>query len=218
MKWIFLIPIIILCAACNDEVFVKRPGAEVPEPEEPTTPPEKPDPVFTDSMKIQSFWYRDEPLTVDPDEWVIEGVTHFTNYTASSGVAVIFDNYNSSFVQISNNTYYVYPWAKEQITIPLPGLNEDGVPGFYGSEMVFSPGFSVLPKQFRAGHIERFDLPANSKVTATVYTVRKTVKAVADCKYYNTEFPSSIEDGFWNVSVSVPVKIYVEWSEVTPAE
>ncbi|MDE6371492.1 MAG: hypothetical protein K2K92_08400 [Duncaniella sp.] len=210
--WILLLGTVV--ASCNDEVFVRRPVAEVP----PDVEPDTADPgESTDSMILVSASYNDWPLEVKPEDLVLDAETHFENHTSSSGVGILFDNYNSTLVRISNSTYYVVPWARcGQPSIEIPGLDKEGIPGFYGAEIPFAFGLSVLPHQYMPGHIEHFDLPPHSEVTARICTTRRVVTGRADIIYYNTGFPNSLEKGWVDVQVSVPVDIRVEWSEIKP--
>lgn len=230
MRSAFTVRIVILCmriklitkilllvmalTSCNDEVFVRRPVAEMP----PDAEPDPDDPAeSTDSLMLVSASYNEWPLEVKPEYMVLDAETHFENHTSSSGVGILFDNYNSTLIRISNSTYYVTPWARSgQPSIGIPGLDKEGNPGFYGAEIPFAFGLTVLPHQYMPGHVEYFDLPPHSKVSAKIYTTRSMVTAKADIVYYITGFPNSLEKGWVDVQVSVPVDIRVEWGEVKP--
>ncbi len=219
MKQLLLTYIVILgvlFTACNDMVFVQRPEPEEPPVEEPDPGAE---PEFEDSLMLKSLVYDKSTLRLEDEEIILDATSTFSNHTESWGVTVLYDNYNKSIVTITNSTYYVTPWAKNQDKhIEVPGLDSDGVPGFYGTEIPFSFGTTVIPRQYMAGHMETFDLPPHCKVSATIYTTFRSVTAKADIEYFMTSFPSSIENGWVKVTVWVPVDIRVEWSEVTPAE
>ena len=220
MKFPLLAYIILLCpvlTACNEDVFIDRPEIEEPPVEKPDPDPE-PKPEITDSLHLNSLIYDKSSVTLHEDEYVSEATTIFTNYTQSSGVSILYDNYNYSLVRISNSTYYVIPWAKEQPDVEVPGLDSEGIPGLYGTMIPFAFGVTRIPQQYMPGHIERFDLPPNSKVKATVYTTHRLVTAVANINYYISPYSESLTDGSVNVSVSIPVDIRVEWSEILPAE
>lgn len=210
-----VIPLILL-AACNDEIFIDRPKPEVPPAEEPDISSE---PEFTDSLILVSLVYDKESLILDDEEMVLDAKTTFVNHTPSENMTILYDNYNYSIVRISNTTYYVTPWAtSERLYIEVPGLDSKGVPGFYGTEIPFAFGTTIIPRQYMAGETAEHDVPIHHQITATVYTTYKSVVAKAAIKYYSSSYPSIIEDGEVKVTVSVPVDIYVEWSEITPAE
>ncbi|MBD5356763.1 MAG: hypothetical protein HDR88_07145 [Bacteroides sp.] len=217
IKYIIILPL--LFAACNDDIFVKRQNPEQPPIEEPSIDSE-PKPEVTDSLILTSFVYDKESLTiVDDAEVILDAKTTFVNHTSSKGVWILYDNYNHSIVQIHNNTYYVTPWAKSDMPyVEVPGIDSDGNPGFYGTEIQFAFGTTIIPRQYMAGYKEYFDLPPHSQVSATIYTTYHSVVANADIKYYSSSYPTLIEDGWVTVKVTVPVDIHVEWSEITPAE
>lgn len=206
----------ILLAACNDEVFIDRPKPEKPPVDEPTIDSK---PEFTDSLLLVSLVYDKESLILDSDEMVLDAKTTFVNHTTSEKMTVLYDNYNYSIVRIWNSTYYVTPWStSERLSIEVPGLDSEGVPGFYGTEIPFAFGTTIIPRQYMAGERAEHDVPIHHQITATIYTTYKSVVAKAAIKYYSSDHPSIIEDGEVKVMVSVPVDIRVEWSEITPAE
>lgn len=219
MKKIAILLIIALGLAaygCNRDVFVDSPEPGWSEPAPTPDPGPEPEPVFTDSLVLTDFSYIDGTLEVLPETWVQDATTTFRNYTPSPGVAILMDNYNKALVRVSNSTYYVFPWARLQPEITLPGLDSDGVPGFYGDKMPFAFGFSNIHTSLRAGEREEFPLPSNAQVTVVVYTTYRTVKAKADIGYFNTYTPSSVESGWVDVTVAVPVDITAEWGEIIP--
>ncbi len=212
-----VIPMILL-AACNDNVFIDRPNPEMPPADEPNLDPD-PEPEITDSLILVSLIYDKESLTLDSEEMVLDAKTTFVNHTSSEDMTILYDNYNSSIVMISNNTYYVTPWAKsDRPSIEVPGLDSEGIPGFYGTEIPFAFGTTIIPRQYMAGEKAHHDVPTHHQITATVYTTYKSVFAKAVIKYYSSDYPTIIEDGWVDVTVAVPVDIRVEWSEITPAE
>ena len=211
----FVIPLILL-TACNEEVFIDRPKPENPPADEPTIDSK---PEFTDSLILVSLVYDKESLTLDSEEMVLDAKTTFVNHTPYENMTILYDNYNSSIVRISHTTYYVCPWAtSERLPIEVPGLDSEGVPAFYGTVISFAFGTTIIPRQYMAGERAEHDVPIHHQITATVYTTYKTVIAKATIKYYSSSYPSIIEDGWVKVTVSVPVDIRVEWSEITPAE
>ena len=197
---------------------MSRPPVEIPD--EPDNPDDPDDPYDAGVFMLSSLEYVESTLTLAPDE---DGYTTRTTFINNGpdviNATILFDNYNGSIVRISNSSYYVIPWApaEEQPCVPVPGLDSEGNPGFYGQEVPFTFGKFVLPYQYMEGHTESFSLPGYSKVTAEVEITRRCVEAKADIKYYLTKFPDSFDNGWVVVSVQVPVKIQVEWSEVTPA-
>ena len=221
LPYIIILLLTGVMTACNDEVFVSRPPVEIPDnsddPDDPDTPD---DPYDAGVFMLASIKYNESSLTLGPyEQSFTTGTTFINNGPKAIDVTVLFDNYNGSIVQISNTTYYAIPWAPadEQPCVPIPGLDSDGNPGFYGQEIPFAFGKSILPYQYMAGHTESFSLPAYSKVKADVTVTRCCMEAKADIKYYMSNFPESLDNGWVVVSVQVPVKIQVEWSEVTPA-
>ncbi len=209
---IFFLSLTGALVGCNHYVFVDRP-----EPEEPPVVNPDPDPDMTDSLVLKTLVYNKASLTLTDETWTQEAVITFENHSSSTGVKVLYDNYNSSIVRIFNNTYYVIPWAKKgQPDIDVPGLDSIGVPGFYGTKIPFAFGTSVIPRQFMPGHSESFDLPSDSKVTATVSITYRVVRAHADIEYFMSSYPDSSDSGWIDVRVDVPVDIEVEWSEIIP--
>lgn len=209
----------LLITSCNDDVFVRRPEPEKPIEKPDPEPGPGPDEEFTDSFMLKSIDYQMSTLSIQPEPLVLQSQSNFINYTSNTGVSILFDNYNSTWVKIYNSTYYVLPWAKEQPLIEVPGINADGEAGFFGTKIPFAFGNTYIPAQYMAGHIERFDLPPNSKVTATVTVTRRIVEVRGDISYYIDNYPDpSIVKNWAQVVVTVPVDISVEWGEVTPAE
>lgn len=203
-------------ASCNDEVFVERPKDTPPSTEEPDDPDT---PEMTDSLMLKSFRYLENTLELGENESVYEVTTTIKNFTDSRDIQLSYDRYNNAIVRIYNNTYYVTPWAKSgQPEVEVPGLDADGVPGFYGTKIPFAFGRTIIPGQYKQGEIIHFDLPKNHQVTATAYVTRKAVRAKADIEYNSIEYRNSIMDGWVEVQVEIPVDITIEWSEVTPAE
>lgn len=212
----YIIMIGALFTACNHEVFVERPEVEEPPVDNPEPDP---DPEIADSLILKSFIYDESSLTLASELRVQEAISSFENHTASRGVSVLYNNYNSSIVYISNSTYYAIPWAKTgQPDIEVPGLDSEGVPGFYGTVIPFAFGSTVVPRQYMADHREDFDLPPYSKVTATIYTTYRVVTASADIEFFIASLPSYLDDGRVTVRVAVPVDIKVKWSEITPVK
>lgn len=213
---LFLISILgITLVACNDEVFLRHPEPTEPESPEPEPPDE---PEFTDSLRLISLTYDPTTLEEGHELWTTESKTTFFNHDSEGDMTVLFDNYNHSIIRVFNSTYYAVPWAKSEPIIEIPSFNSELVPGFYGVEMPFAFGSSTVKSQFLAGHQESIHLPADTKVTAIVFTTRKMVMAKADIEYTRIEEPYYKASGWVNVVVWQPVDMRLEWGEITPIE
>lgn len=205
----------IILTSCNNDVFVPRPEEVIPPEENPDSDPK---PEITDSLILKSLTYIDGTLQVNSSlEDVRESKTTFINNGDKIiKVTILFDNYNHSIVKISNSTYYVLSWKEIQPEIEIPGFDARGVPGFYGTKIPFKFGTTSVRCQFLPGHTEQFDLPPFSKVTAMVSTRRKVVTAKAEIIYSHSDYPNSLQTGWADVSVSVPVEMTLSWGEVIP--
>lgn len=214
---IFLIFVLLagcVLTACNDDVFVSRPEPEVPaeEPEDPGEPSD------TNLIYLKTISYNS--VEVAPNDCKFSTTTTIVNRGEATQVHVLYDNYNQSIVTIYNTTCYVHQWApqQEQPWIIIPGLDAEGTPGFYGTEMPFAFGKTIVYRQYMPGHEESHNLPANSQITATIYYTRRMVIGEAEMVYYLAPWIDSPFTGQLTVSVEVPVDIQVEWGEVTPAD
>lgn len=199
--------------SCNDEVFVSRPSEVIPPVENP-----EPEPENKDSLMLRSLTYNIGTLNVEPVGETVRETTFNNNGDKPIEVWVLYDNCNNSLVRISNTTYYVIPWKKEQPYIQIPGLDSFGLPHFGDTEIPFKFGITSVPCQFMSGHTESFVLPPYSKIKAYIYVKRKVVTAKADIVYYISDYPDSLSENWVDVSVSVPVEIRVEWGKIMPIQ
>ncbi len=199
--------------SCNDEVFVSRPAEVIPPEENPDPEPEK-----TDSLELLSLTYDIASLHVEPIGEMVRETIFRNNGGKSIEVNILYDNYNNSLVKITNSTYYVIPWKKEQPDIQIPCIDSFGFPHFDDTEIPFKFGITSVPHQFMVGHMESYEIPPYSKVSAQIYVKRKVITAKADIIYYISGFPDSLSYNWVDVSVSVPVGIRVEWSDVSPIQ
>lgn len=201
-------------AACNHDVFVEPALPENPDPG-PDKPEEPDEP--TGELILESGEYDLATLASDPaDVYTFESKSTFFNHDSEGRMTILYDNYNASLIRISNSTYYVTPWATEQIDIPVPGLDAEGTPGFYGAQIPFKFGTTVLPYQFKKGEKESMLLPADTKVTATVTTLRRAVTVKGKIVYIDTNIPSYPQESEIEVTVMQPIDIIVEWSDIEP--
>lgn len=200
-------------ASCNDEVFVPRPPEVIPPEENP-----EPEPENTDSLVLLSLTYNIGTLKVEPVGETVRETIFNNNGDKPIEVHVLYDNYNNSLVRISNSTYYVIPWKKEQPYIQIPGIDSFGLPHFDDTEIPFKFGITSVPGQFMSGHTESFVLPPHSKIKTYIYVNRKVVTAKADILYYISDFPDSLSENWVDVSVSIPVEIRVEWGKIMPIQ
>ncbi len=218
-RLIFAIIAVAALAGCNDDVFVKLPP-QGDEPGSQPTPPDEPEPFYPDSLILTAFDYFENSIELTDELWEQDAVTHFYNHDSEGTMTVLFDNYNSTLVSISNSTYYVTPWAKEDqmyIDIPCLDIATDEVtirPHF----MPFKFGITSVKGQLMPGGTSSLTIPGNTQVKATVYTTRRKIAAKAQIAYYNTAYPNTTETGWANVIVWQPVDIRVEWSDVQPIE
>lgn len=200
-------------ASCNDEVFVSRPPEVIPPEENP-----EPEPENKDSLVLQSLTYGIGTLNVEPVGESISETIFNNNCDKPIKVYVLYDNYNNSLVRISNSTYYVIPWKKEQPNIQIPGIGSYGLPYFDDTEIPFKFGITSVPRQYMPGHTESFELPPSTMIRAYIYVNRKVVTAKADIVYYISDFPDSLSENWVDVSVLVPVEIRVEWGKIMPIQ
>lgn len=210
-----LIMVSVFVTSCNDEVFVTRQEPQLPPDEQPE--PEPPGDESTDRLILRSLDYIQSTLGVSPNDVTTQSKTNFVNNTSSAiTVSIFYDQYNKSYLTIENSTHYVIPWSDDQPLIEIPGLNSEGVAGFYGVEVPFKFGKSIVPAQYMPGYEDLLELPPYSQVSATVSVTRQAVIATADIKYYINNYPDSADDTGWvSVKVEVPVDINVEWGDVT---
>lgn len=203
--------------SCNDDVFVPRSGEVIPPEEEPEPEPK---PQLKDSLILKSLVYQKDSFEIDSSlEKVWQHTTTWYNRGDKPQTGyLLYNNYNNSIIRISNHTYYVISWKTEQPEIEIPGINADGVPGLYGVKIPFKFGSTTIRGQYMPGHEESLELPPFSSVTATIYVLRKVVKAKADITYGVFGYPDSKDTNWVEVSVSQPVDIKVEWSDITPIE
>ncbi|MDE5608325.1 MAG: hypothetical protein K2I64_05275 [Muribaculaceae bacterium] len=216
-RLIFILAAVGALTACNDEVFVSIRPEEKPDP---VPPEENPEPVFSDSLVLSALEYIDYTTVLTDEIWELEGVTNFYNHDSQGTMYILLDNYNSTLVSISNSTYYVTPWAKEdQPLIDIPCLDLATETLYMRHDFIpFKFGITSVRGELRGGEKDSLTIPANTMVRATVHITRRKITASANITYYNTEYPTQSEMGWVNVVVWQPVDIRVVWSDVLPIE
>lgn len=211
--WILIAVLGYFLMSCNDEVFVKEPVVIEPTPE----PEPEPEPDVDDFLVLQSITYNESAIELAQD--VVNSTYRVTYKFRGTGgdATILYDSYNSSRIKISSDTQFILPWAQLQPTISIPTLDDQLIPGFWGLEIPFEMGITVVPAQYLAGENETLSVPADSEVTATIYVSQRILTAPATIKYHLLNSTNiSPEEANVTIEVLQPVQIRVVWSDIKP--